>query len=364
MQNKFSQQLQVIRPDVTAMSAYMVQDSQGFVKLDAMENPYSLDPSLQEELGRRLGRVAVNRYPGQRIHDLQKALSQYCELPTDYSLILGNGSDELISMLAIAIDQPGACIMAPVPGFVMYEMSAKLQGIPFVGVALTADFELDVQAMTQAIQTHRPALLYLAYPNNPTANLWSDEAMHSVIQAAQVTGSLVVIDEAYQPFAKQSFLQEMTKYSDVLLLRTLSKFGLAGIRLGYLIGPQAIIQEIDKVRPPYNISVLNAECALFALEHAKEFKQQALLICQQRELLLEQLSQLKGVKVYPSQANMILLRLQKPLNAVEVFQGMREQGVLIKNVSALHGLLDNCLRITVGTAQENQLMMKALKACL
>lgn len=363
MQNKFKT-MQVIRPDVKAMHAYVVQDSKGFVKLDAMENPYTLNDSLQAELGKRLGSVAVNRYPGQRIHDLQNALAQYCNLPENYALILGNGSDELISMLAIAIDQPDASIMAPLPGFVMYEMSAKLQGIPFIGVDLTANFELDVESMLQAIHTHQPALVYLAYPNNPTANLWSDDDMHSVIQACETVGSWVVIDEAYQPFASHSFIEEMTQYQNVLLLRTLSKFGLAGIRLGYLIGPSSIISQIDKVRPPYNISVLNAECALFALEHQHEFKHQAQLICQERESLLAQLGQMSQLQVYSSQANMILLRLHQPHIAADVFKAMREQGVLIKNVSSLHHLLDNCLRITVGTTQENQQMMKALKACL
>ncbi len=363
MQNKTTTR-SVIRSDIMAMHAYVVQDSKGYVKLDAMENPYTLSAPLQAELGKRLAAIEVNRYPGQRIHDLQNALAHYCNLPENYSLILGNGSDELISLLAIAIDQPGASIMAPLPGFVMYEMSAKIQGVEFIGIELDADFELDVDTMLQAIHTHQPALVYLAYPNNPTANLWSDEAMHSIIQACEMVGSLVVIDEAYQPFASKSFIQEMTQYQNVLLLRTLSKFGLAGVRLGYLVGPSHIVNQIDKIRPPYNISVLNAEAALFALEHQAEFQQQAQLICQERDLLLSQLEALDQLKVYPSQANMILLRLKLPLLAAEVFQGMKDKGVLIKNVSSLHTSLNNCLRITVGTAQENQQMMKALKACL
>lgn len=363
MQNKTTTR-SVIRSDIMAMHAYVVQDSKGYVKLDAMENPYTLSAALQAELGKRLAAIEVNRYPGQRIHDLQDALAHYCNLPENYSLILGNGSDELISLLAIAIDQPGASIMAPLPGFVMYEMSAKIQGVEFIGIELDADFELDVDTMLQAIHTHQPALVYLAYPNNPTANLWSDEAMHSIIQACEMVGSLVVIDEAYQPFASKSFIQEMTHYQNVLLLRTLSKFGLAGVRLGYLVGPSHIVNQINKIRPPYNISVLNAEAALFALEHQAEFQQQAQLICQERGLLLSQLEALDQLKVYPSQANMILLRLKPPLLAAEVFQGMKDKGVLIKNVSSLHTSLNNCLRITVGTAQENQQMMKALKACL
>jgi histidinol-phosphate aminotransferase len=275
--------------------------------------------------------------------------------------MLGNGSDELISLLALACDVPGATVLAPVPGFVMYEMSAKLQGLRFVGVPLTADFELDEAAMLAAIERHRPAITYLAYPNNPTANLWDDAVIDRIVDAVAQQHGLVVFDEAYQPFASRTWMQRMAAHDHVLVMRTLSKFGLAGVRLGYLAGAAALVEQIDKVRPPYNVSVLNAEATLFALDHADEYARQAALLRAERERLQVALRELPGVRPYPSEANMILVRVP---DAARAFAGMKQRGVLVKNVSALHPLLADCLRLTVGTPQENTLMLDALKASL
>lgn len=355
----------LIRQDVQGMHAYAVQDSVGMVKLDAMENPYGLPPALQAALGLRLGQLALNRYPDGRVNDLRAALARYADMPQGYELMLGNGSDELISLLAMACDVPGASILAPVPGFVMYAMSAQLQGLAFHGVPLTADFELDLVAMLGAIAHHKPTITYVAYPNNPTANLWNDAAIEKIIAAVGEQGGLVVMDEAYQPFASRSWLDRIranpAANSHVLLMRTLSKFGLAGVRLGYMMGPAALIAEIDKVRPPYNVSVLNYECALFALEHADVFAAQAQEIKTQRAMILEALVDLPGVRAWKSDANMILLRVP---DAARTFEGMKARKILVKNVSKLHPLLTNCLRLTVGTPQENQLMLAALKESL
>ena len=350
-----------LRPDVQAMHAYAIQDCTGMVKLDAMENPYQLPPTLQAELGQRLGALAVNRDPGARIDDLRAALARHVALPSGCALMLGNGSDELISLLALACAMPGASVLAPVPGFVMYAMSAQLQGLAFHGVPLTPDFELDEAAMLAAIAQHRPAITYLAYPNNPSANLWDDAVIERIILAVREQGGLVVMDEAYQPFASKSYIDRMGQHGHVLLMRTLSKFGLAGVRLGYLMGPQALIEQVDKVRPPYNVSVLNCECALFALEHEAVFAAQALVIREQRAMLFEALADFPGVRAYPSEANMILLRVP---DAQRSFNGLKQRKVLVKNVSSLHPLLANCLRLTVGTADENRLMLAALQESL
>ena len=355
-----------IRPDVRAMHAYVVQDATGYLKLDAMENPYSLPPDLQAALGQRLGQLALNRYPGPRYADLRAALAQHAGLPEGHALILGNGSDELISLVSLACAQPGAMVLAPEPGFVMYAMSAKLQGLGYVGVPLTPDFELDEAAMLAAIAQHRPAITFLAYPNNPTATLWDEGAMQRIIDAAGAQGGLVVVDEAYQPFASRTWLDRMRaepqRNAHVLLMRTLSKFGLAGVRLGYLIGPAALVGEIDKVRPPYNVSVLNCEAALFALEHAPVFAEQARQLREQRSALVAALRAMPGIeKCWDSEANMVLVRVQ---DAARTFAGLRERKVLIKNVSTMHPLLANCLRLTVGTAADNAIMLQALQASL
>ena len=343
------------------MHAYAVQDSTGMVKLDAMENPHRLPAALQAHLGQRLGALALNRYPDSRVNDLRVALAEYAQMPEGFDIMLGNGSDELISLLALACDVPGAGVLSPVPGFVMYAMSAQLQGLKFIGVPLTADFELDEAAMLAAIAEHQPAITYLAYPNNPTANLWDDGGLENIINAVGQQGGLVVMDEAYQPFASKSYITRITQHSHVLLMRTLSKFGLAGVRLGYMMGPKALMAEIDKVRPPYNISVLNCECALFALENQDVFKAQALDLIEQRAMLLDKLGKLAGVTCWNSDANMILIRVA---DGPKIFEGMKAQGVLVKNVSKMHPLLANCLRLTVGTADENLLMLAALEKSL
>jgi len=348
----------VLRQDVQSMHAYAVQPSTGMVKVDTMENPFRLPASLRKALGERLAEVALNRYPAERGDVLRAALARHAQMPEGCDIMLGNGSDELISLLALACDLPGATVLAPLPGFVMYAMSAHLQGLKFVGVPTTANFELDLPAMLAAVRAHKPSLVYLAYPNNPTANLWDDTAIDEIIAAAP---GLVVMDEAYQPFAARDSLVRLQRHPHVLLMRTMSKFGLAGVRIGYLIGRRELIAELDKLRPPFNISVLNCEAALFALEHADEYARQAAIIRAERARLQTAIAVLPGAHPYPSEANMILVRVP---DAKRTFAGMKQRGVLVKNVEGLHPLLANCLRITVGTPQENQQMIDALKASL
>jgi histidinol-phosphate aminotransferase len=348
----------LIRRDVQGLHAYAIQPSAGMVKLDAMENPYRLSPQLQTELGQRLASVALNRYPGDRIDDLRAALARHAGMPEGYGLMLGNGSDELISLIAMACDVPGASILAPVPGFVMYAMSAQLQGLKFTGVPLTPEFELDGPAMLEAIEREQPSIVYLAYPNNPTANLWDDAVIERIVAAAP---GIVVMDEAYQPFASRSYLDRLPRHDHVLLMRTMSKFGLAGVRIGYLIGRQALVAEFEKVRPPYNVSVLNCEAALFALEHADVFAEQAAAIRAERVKLASALQRLPGVTCWRSDANMILVRVP---DAARAFGGLKQRGVLVKNVSTMHPLLANCLRLTVGTSDENAQLLAALQASL
>lgn len=359
--------LRFIRQDVQSMHAYAIQHSVGMVKLDAMENPFALPADLQAKLGERLGAVAINRYPGARIDDLKNALKRYVNLPESFGLMLGNGSDELISLLAMACDVPNAKILAPEPGFVMYAMSAQLQGLQYIGVPLTPEFELDEAAMSAAIAQHEPAIVYIAYPNNPTANLWNADTIRRIIQQVTAYGGLVVMDEAYQPFSSRSWLDEIRQHphanSHVLLMRTLSKFGLAGIRLGYMLAPEALLNEVDKLRPPYNVSVLNAECALFALEHEGVFAQQAATIRAEREVLFNALQQLPQVTPFQSDANMLLVRFDgAPDAAQRVFDALKSHKVLVKNVSKMHPLLANCLRLTVGTPEENKQLLSALRS--
>ncbi|CAG2154066.1 histidinol-phosphate transaminase [Cupriavidus plantarum] len=353
----------IIRDDVRAMGAYHVPDSHGLVKLDAMENPYRLPPALREELGKRLSEVALNRYPVPTSEALRAKLKSVMQVPVGMEVLLGNGSDELISIIAMAAAKPGAKVLAPVPGFVMYAMSAQFAGLEFVGVPLREDFSLDRARMLRKMAEEQPAIIYLAYPNNPTGNLFDAEDMEVIVRAANgdVCNSLVVVDEAYQPFAQDSWMPRLADFDNLLVMRTVSKLGLAGIRLGYMAGAPAWIEQFDKVRPPYNINVLTEATALFALEHVDVLDEQAAQLREQRSALAAQLAAQPGVTVFPSDANFLLIRVP---DAAQTFERLVSRKVLIKNVSKMHALLANCLRVTVSTPEENAQFMEAFVASL
>lgn len=357
----------IVRDDVRAMSAYHVPDATGMVKLDAMENPYPLPAMLRDALGKRLADVALNRYPVPTADALKAQLKQVMHVPAGAEVLLGNGSDEIISLIAIAAAKPGATVLAPLPGFVMYAMSAQLLGLNFVGVPLKADLTLDRDAMLAAMAEHQPAVIYLAYPNNPTGNLFDAADMDAIIRAARgpVCQSLVVVDEAYQPFAQHSWMPRLPDFDHLLVMRTVSKLGLAGIRLGYVAGHPKWIAELDKVRPPYNINVLTEATAQFVLEHVDVLDAQAATLRAERTKIIDTLSApqfaQQGVTVFPSAANFILLRVA---DAAGLFDKLLKRRILIKNVSKMHPLLANCLRVTVSNPEENAQFIDAFAASL
>lgn len=354
----------IIRPDIRALSAYHVPDSSGFVKLDAMENPYTLPQPLREELARRLAEVALNRYPVPSYAALKAKICAQFGVPAGFDVVLGNGSDELIAIMSLACAKPGAKVLAPMPGFVMYAMSAQFAGLEFVGVPLNPDFTLNLDAMLAAIAEHKPAIVYLAYPNNPTGTLYDADDMEQILRAVGDAG-IVVSDEAYQPFAPSSWMPRLAEFDNLVVMRTVSKLGLAGIRLGYMAASQALLQEFDKVRPPYNVNVLSEAAAQFMLEHTDVLEAQAQEVRSERARLAEALAALPEIVVFPSAANFLLIRVQSErVDAENVFARLLERKVLIKNVGKMHPLLKNCLRVTVGTPEENQQFLDALKASL
>ncbi|EKS72376.1 histidinol-phosphate aminotransferase [Burkholderia sp. SJ98] len=346
----------IIRPDVLAMTSYPVPDATGLIKLDAMENPYTLPADLAKALGEHLAGVALNRYPAPRPAELLAKIKRTMNVPDACDVLLGNGSDELISMMSVACSKPGAKVVAPVPGFVMYEMSAKFAHLEFIGVPLKADFTLDADALVAAIDEHAPALVYLAYPNNPTGTLYDDADIERVIAASKK--SLVVIDEAYQPFAEKSWMPRAAEFDNVVVMRTVSKLGLAGIRLGYMAGRPSWITQFDKVRPPYNINVLTQATAGFLLDHLDVLDAQAAELRAQRTKLAREVAALPGMTVFPSAGNFLLVRVP---DAAVAFETLLTSRVLVKNVGKMHPLLANCVRLTVGSAEENAQMMAALK---
>ena len=351
-----------IRPDVRAIAGYHVADASGFIKLDAMENPYHLPVHLHMELGQRLTSVLLNRYPVPSYDTLKQRICAKLGIPPGYGVVLGNGSDELISILdmACAMQNRRATVLAPTPSFVMYQRSAQYAGMDYVGVPLKDDLSLDKDAMLAAIAQHKPALVYLSYPNNPTGNLFDEDAIVEIIRALGDTG-IAVVDEAYEPFAQKSFMSRLPEFPNLVVMRTVSKLGLAGIRLGYMSAAPQLLEQFDKVRPPYNINVLTQAAAEFALDHIEVLNHQAEALRAARSTLSAALQELPGVTVFPSAANFLLIRVP---DADDAHAKLLSHKVLIKNVSKMHNVLANCLRITVSTPEENAAFLDALSAAL
>ncbi|MBI3345144.1 MAG: histidinol-phosphate transaminase [Gammaproteobacteria bacterium] len=350
----------LVRPEIQALAPYHVPDATGMVKLDAMENPYRWPPEIISAWLEQLRSAPLNRYPDPEARTLRARLRESMAVPAQCGMVLGNGSDELIQMIALAVAMPDRTILAPEPSFVMYPMIAAFTGMHYVGVPLQKDFSLDLDAMRAAIVKHQPAAVFLAYPNNPTGNLYDGQAMCTIIEECP---GLVIVDEAYHAFAGKSFMDALQRYPNLLVMRTLSKMGLAGLRLGALIGAPAWLTEINKIRLPYNINVLTQISAEFALTHHDILTAQAEQIIAERERLSVELRKLPGLTVYPSSANFILFRTPAG-RATEIFDGLKHHLVLIKNLDHTGGVLKDCLRVTVGTAEENRLLLIALKAVL
>lgn len=360
----------IIRPEIQAIGGYAVPSAVGMIKLDAMENPFSLPEAIRAELGAAITQTSLNRYP-QDGAALRQQIAEVMGVPDGFSILLGNGSDELIHLVIQACAQPGAIVLAPSPTFVMYEMSALFNGMEYMPIALRPDFTLDMPALLNAIEQHNPALIFIAYPNNPTGLAYDSKDIDAILRAAS---GLVVIDEAYRPFARDSYLERLPEFDNLLVIRTLSKLGLAGIRLGYMVGRPDLLAEFNKVRPPYNVSVLNQAAAQVVLRHLPVLDAQAGVLCAERETMCATLGALAGVTVYPSDANFILLRFANQLASGEpggvhaeadrIFGVLRDNGILIKNLSRAHPLLNGCLRITIGTPEENQRVLEVLRGSI
>lgn len=351
---------QWIKPEIRAMSSYHVADAQGMIKLDAMENPYDWDESLVDRWMDILKNVHLNRYPDPGADRVKLQLRDVMAIPDSLEMVLGNGSDELIQLLALAVSKAGETLLTVEPGFAMYRQITQVTELDYKAVSLTPEFELDMPVLLAEIEHSKPALIFLAQPNNPTGNLFGEGKLREVIEAAP---GLVVIDEAYTPFTSADYLSLATEYDNVLVMRTLSKAGLAGLRLGLLVGGPRWIAELEKIRLPYNIGVLTQASVEFALQHFDVLREQTTLICEERSNLFEALGKLDGLQVWNSEANFILFRTA-PGKARELYDAMREHGILIRCLDGAHPLLKDCLRVTVGTAAENQAFLKTLTELL
>jgi len=354
LENKVAQW---IRSDIQALTAYTVPDPGNLIKLDAMENPYSWPEEMTREWLSILKDVSINRYPDPNSNDLKQALRRNMNIPENMDLILGNGSDELIQIILMAVNKPDQAVLSPSPSFVMYNLIATYAGMKYVGVPLKNNFELDLDGMKLAIEQHHPAVIFIAYPNNPTGNLFNRD---DIIQLLEATDGLVVIDEAYHAFADCSFMADLGQYDNLLVMRTVSKMGLAGLRLGILAGHTKWLTEFNKIRLPYNINILTQKSAEFALNHSAILAEQTRNICSDRDKLLDALAKINGLTIFPSKANFILFRTPQG-NAKTVFDALKSAGVLVKYLGSAGEMLRDSLRVTVGTPEENKQFLHILQ---
>jgi histidinol-phosphate aminotransferase len=350
---------ELVRDDIRALTAYHVAPAKGMVKLDAMENPYALPADLAAAMGERLARVAVNRYPDASGEQVKRRLREAMAIDAPLELLLGNGSDEILQIVSLALAKPDACVVSLEPSFVMYRLAAVAAGMRYVGVALRDDFTLDAEALLAAIRRERPALTWIAYPNNPTGNLFARDAIVAAIREAP---GLVAIDEAYYAFSGGATMKdELARHPNVLLVRTVSKLGLAGIRLGVAIGAHGWIHELEKLRMPYNVNSLTAAAADVLLAHHDVFRRQTDAIVAERLRLERALDAMPRLTRFPSAANFVLVRVP---DAPLAFEALGARGILVRTFHGSHPLLAHCLRLTVGTPDENTRMLEALAPAL
>lgn len=347
---------QLVRPEILALKAYHVAPAEGMVKLDAMENPYPLPERVRRELAEVLSRVDLNRYPDPEAPKLRALIARRMGVPAGMEVLLGNGSDDLIQIVTLALARPGAVMMYPGPTFVMYAMNATFFGLRAIAAGLREDFSLDPRAFTAAMREHQPALIYIAYPNNPTGLAYPEEDIVAILREAK---GLVVLDEAYHVFAQKTFMPRLAEFPNLAVMRTVSKLGLAGIRLGYLAARAQWVEQFNKVRQVYNVNVLTQAAATFMLERLEVLEEQAARIRAERAKLGEALKTLEGVTVFPSEANFFLIRVP---DADRTHEALKRQGVLVRNLNG--PALKNCLRVTVGTPEENRILLNAMREAL
>lgn len=347
----------LIKKEVREQEGYRADIIPYRTRMDANENPFSLPPILKGKLFKEMKNVALNRYPEPGAPLIRKRFAGHYGVSHDM-IMIGNGSDELIQILCTALVNSSSSVMVPTPTFVMYRIIASTTGHAVTEVPLTASFDLDLDAMLTRIAADAPVLTFISYPNSPTSNCFSENSIAAIVEASP---GIVVIDEAYGSFAGKTFLPLLKKYDNLVILKTLSKVGLAAMRIGFLIGSPSLVQELDKVRLPYNINALSQVAAGFYLDHIDAFLGQTREIIAGREQLLSALGKIAGIHSYPSDANFIFFSCA--FDTDNIYSNLAQEGILVKNLNS-PGVLKNCMRVTVGNREENEEFLKVLNKIL
>jgi histidinol-phosphate aminotransferase len=357
--------LALVRPELASLRPYKLDVPDHVrVKLDANELAYPLSREISDDLSRYLSVIDLNRYPDAECHELRAVIAADLGVPPS-SLVFGNGSDELIFLLCATFARPRsgqdrASVLYPVPTFSVFRTAALGAGLDPIEVPLGDEFEPATDAIDSALRERRPNIVFLARPNNPTGTLWPSSMVAEL--ARRHADVLFVSDEAYVDFGGDSMVAMTSVLGNLVVLRTLSKIGLAALRVGYLHARQPIVDELEKIRAPYNIGALNQCAALFVLRHHRGLiRERCAEVVKERERVAREMRRLGGVHVYDSQANLLLFRVS---DVERVWSGLRDNGVIVRRFAATSGRLGTCLRMTIGTPVENDEFLRALAKVL
>jgi len=340
----------LIRPAVRRLAAYHVDETPVRIKLDAMENPFPLPLAVKRHIAEAARTAHINLYPDPTARELRAAIAGKWGMDPE-RMLLGNGSDELIQTIILAFGGP---VLIPVPTFAMYEITSRTLGADVATVPLNRDFSLDADKLIKKARQVKAKVIFLASPNNPTGNRFADDAVRKIIESVNAA---VVVDEAYYSFSGISILPHLARHPNLIILRTLSKIGFAGLRIGVLTASKPVVAELNKVRLPYNINMLSQLAAVAALKHRSVIGHQISRLISERKRLYNALSDMPGVTPFPSETNFILMRTER--SATAVHQKLKAAGILVKNLDR-PGPLKNCLRVTIGTPEENSEFLAAL----
>ena len=345
----------IIKEKIFKQEAYPIEERPCRIKLDANENPFTISPSLKKEMFEYLKTFSLNRYPDPGSPELRARFADYYGVDSTM-LLIGNGSDELIQILLTAFNSsPSGSVIIPIPTFAMYRISALNAGHKVIEISLNDQYDLETGQILDNMSQNTPHLIFLSYPNNPTGNLFDREKIENILSKSN---GIVVIDEAYFNFSGKTFLPDINKWENLVILRTLSKVGFAAMRIGMLIGQPSLIHELNKVRLPYNINTISQAAALFFIEHEDEFQRHIQQIIKSREELFSEMNDIENIHPYPSDANFILFSCATDKN--RLYGSLLERGILIKNFTS-PGILKDCMRVTVGSNEENREFLGALR---
>ncbi len=343
----------MIKEPIKGMKAYQVDNSKYDIKIDANESNTNIFQEIMPEIWENVMKEDINRYPDSEASELRKAISGFIGVPTE-KILCGNGSDEFIKMIIDGFVNPGEVVLSHSPTFGMYGISTRVSGGTYAEIETDEAFSIDIDALITKARELKPKLIFLCNPNNPTGNILEKSQVRRVLRE---TEAILILDEAYIEFAGESMVDEIGDWENLVIMRTLSKaFGLAGLRLGYIIADGPIMEVVRAIKPPYNLNRISQRFATEVLVHASYINKNIEAIKDERERMLGELVKIDELKVFPTKSNFILIRTVEAENLDKAF---KDESILVRKYSG--GRLENCLRISIGLQSENEAVMAVIR---